>query len=73
MQSSIFLSDQLFSNVAKMIRSQYMFIFFVDQVKIYLALLIYRKVLELLVSMIFMEAKVSLVDYVLETTQISYN
>ena len=50
-----------------------MFIFFVDQVKIYLALLIYRKVLELLVSMIFMEAKVSLVDYVLETTQISSN
>ena len=50
-----------------------MFIFFVDQVKIYLALLIYRKVLELLVSMIFMEAKVSLVDYVLETTQINSN
>ena len=50
-----------------------MFIFFVDQVKIYLALLIYRKVLELLVSMIFMEAKVSLMDYVLEKTQINYN
>ena len=73
MQSSIFLSDQLFSNVAKIIRSQYMFIFFVDQVKIYLALLIYRKVLELLVSIIFMEAKGSLVDYILETTQINSN
>ena len=73
MQSSIFLSDQLFWNVAKIIRSQYMSIFFVDQVKIYLALLIYRKVLELLVSMIFMEAKVSLVDHILETNQINSN
>ena len=50
-----------------------MFIFFVDRVKIYLVLLIYRKVMELLVSMIFMEAKVLLVDYILETTQINSN